>query len=277
VHFVPQPVFSVTGYCPVTELRGLYVTYRSRELAHGLRPRANLDRLNLLSRSRSIPRSGSLTPRSSVRALCSEKGCRKTTLSLHSAGIFFVLNTEKKLDLQLRTAEKAVKTLRVRNRSAASRLKRERDKRIREGRQVARRSTVDVHYVEPQSLPSETFCPRKKIYAQIRASSSHGIPVTELGTLYVAKLLKSIYDVTICIHLLCRNARCPREIKIAKRWFHVLLRYVSQREDIFGTSKFVRQSLKVLSITLRLTESHLRWKDAHSVGTRESGEPVSLG
>jgi len=172
------------------------------------------------------------------------------------------------MDLQLRTAEKAVKTLRVRNRTAHKRLP------PKGSPERAVRSTVDVHYVEPQSLPSQTFCPKKKVYAQIRAKGQHGIPVTDLGSLYVAKLLKSIYDVTTCVHLLSRNARCKREIKIAKRWFHVLLRYVSQREDIFGQSKFVRQSLKVLSITLRLTESHLRWKDAHSVGPALSAEAI---
>lgn len=159
------------------------------------------------------------------------------------------------MDLQLRTAEKAVQTLRVRNRPAFQ-------------QKALGAKKADIHYVEPQRLPSQAYSPRKKIYAQIRATGTSGIPTLDLGSLYVTKLLKSTYDVMTCAHLLCRNARVKCELIAARRWFHILRRYFSHRDDIFGNSKFVRQSLRVLSITLRLTESHLRWKDAHSVGKR---------
>jgi len=165
------------------------------------------------------------------------------------------------MDLQLRTAEKAVHTLRVRNRPLIQ--KQTHKVCPKKDKQGAVHEVL--HYVEPQRLPAETYSPRKKIYSQVRASGT-GFPVRDLGSLYVAKLSKSVYDVTTCIHLLCRNARLKCEIVAAKRWFHILRRWLSLREDIFGSSKFVRQSLRVLSITLRLTESHLRWKDAHTVG-----------
>jgi hypothetical protein len=160
------------------------------------------------------------------------------------------------MDLQLRSAEKAIQTLRVRNRPAFQ----------RQYRRKTGTAPAAIHYVEPQALPSETYSPRKKIYSQVRSTKGAGIPVTDLGSVYVAKLSKSVYDVITCTHLLCRNAKLKCEIKTAVRWFHTLRRYFSQREDIFGNSRFVRQSLRVLSITLRLTKSHLRWKDAHTVG-----------
>jgi len=156
---------------------------------------------------------------------------------------------------QLRTAEKAIHTLRVRNRPALQRQK---------CRKVGTPPSP-VHYVEPERLPSETFCPRKKIYAQLKARGT-GFPVVDLGSLYVAKLSKSVYDVMTNVHLLCRNAWSKDELQTAKRWYHLMRRWLSHRDDIFKNSKFVRQSLRVLSITLRLTESHLRWKDSHSVG-----------
>jgi len=168
------------------------------------------------------------------------------------------------MDLLLCRAEKAIQTLRVRNRPV-----RQRQSRRRTGSVPAA-----IHYVEPQALHPEVYDPRKKIYSQVKCTKGAGIPVVDPGSLYVAKISKSIYDVITCTHLLCRNAKLKCEVQTAVRWFHILRRYFSSRKDIFGDSRFVRQSLRVLSITLRLTRSHLRWKDAHSVGNnRDESRP----
>lgn len=167
-------------------------------------------------------------------------------------------NTKEKVNCSLRTAGVAIKTLKVRNRqaakqSAAALPKRRGSRRWRESMS----KIPKLHYVEPRKLPSETYCVRRKIYTKIRATG-HGIPVTDLGSLYVAKVTKGIYDAVISTHQLCCHVYTEFELKHAKHAVQILQKFISRGGELFEQSVFVRQSLRVISITLRLSERSLR-------------------
>jgi len=141
--------------------------------------------------------------------------------------------------------------------------------------------------VEPERLPAD-FCEvRKKKYTKLAPSKGTGIPVpqAQLGTLYVAKLSKSVFDAVVCTQLLVVNAYKPSEIRIAKQAYHRVRDFLSNGRDLFGDSRFVRQSLKSLSITLRLTtKRYQRYQDDLSevntelpCSTRNSQYPSGLG
>lgn len=150
-------------------------------------------------------------------------------------------------------------TLRVRNRPTMQ--------KRRSGTVGPFKTAKKLHYVEPQFLPSETYCPRKKIYTKVTASGSQcGIPTVDLGSLYVARVSKSLYDSVNYIQLLSRNVYSQSELRIAKRWFHTFRRWYLSKIGILGTSRFLRRAVRVLSITLRLSERHLRCRESCSAG-----------
>jgi hypothetical protein len=168
--------------------------------------------------------------------------------------------------------EKAAKTLSVLGRSEFNRI-------------TVRKLGVSppgIHYVEPRRLPAD-FCEvRKKQYTKLSPSKGKtGFPVPkgQVGTLHVAKLAKGMFDAITCTQLLCSNAYKSDEIKIAKRSFHRIRRFISNGDKLFRTSKFVLQSLKAISITLRLAERRYKRRDGHLVATSETrfgGQPIHL-
>jgi hypothetical protein len=162
----------------------------------------------------------------------------------------------------LRTAKKATKTHRV---LGAPSLQKQKFRKLGE-------LPPEIHFVEPQRLPAN-FCERRRLqYRKLEPQSGSGIPVPvgQLGTLNVARLSKSVFDVILYTQLLCRNVYNSREKKIAVQSFHELRRFLSSRKEVFGTSRFVRQSLKVISITLRLSKRRLSCQDSYSVAMTET-------
>lgn len=185
-----------------------------------------------------------------------------------------MLNTNQKQLVALRIAKKATKTLKILGKPA-----------VQKQRFLAVGSSVpEIHKVEPARLPAD-FCEvKKKQYTQLKpGKTGFKVPKEQLGTLVVAKVAKGIFDAITCAQLLCSNAYNMHELKLAKRAYHATRRFISSRDDILGTSTFVRQSMKVLSITLRFATKrcHRHQDDRFAVITEASGmtrfQPISLG
>jgi hypothetical protein len=103
---------------------------------------------------------------------------------------------------------------------------------------------------------------KRKLYKNLKANGKTcGFPTVDLGSLYVAKISKGIFDAVIYTQRLCCHVYTANELKLAKQAFHELRRFVFKEDEIFRTSKFVRQSLRVISITLRTAERGLRLQD----------------
>lgn len=166
-------------------------------------------------------------------------------------------NTKEKVNCSLRTAGAAIKTLRVRNREVEK--KNSSSLPVKSGSRQWRKtgSPPSLHYVEPQRLPLMTYSVRRKIYTKITAKG-HGIPVYDLGSLYVAKVLKGTYDAIISTQQLCCHVFNWDELKAAKHATQTIQRFFTRGEELFKHSLFVRQSMRVISITLRLAERSLR-------------------
>jgi len=182
-----------------------------------------------------------------------------------------VQNTEKKQLVALRIAKKATKTLGVLGRSDFQRVT----------TRKLNASPPGIHLVEPRRFPSD-FCEVKKgQYKKLEPSKGSGIPVPkgQLHTLNTAKLAKSMFDALICTQLLCSNAYRSDEIKLAKQAFHRIRRFISNGDKFFRTSKFIQQTLKTVSITLRLAEGRYKRRDDHLVVTsaiRFGDRPIHL-
>jgi hypothetical protein len=73
-------------------------------------------------------------------------------------------------------------------------------------------------------------------------------------TLNVAELLKGTFDTLTDLQRLC----CCFSVTAGKsvlQTYHRIQRFFSNRKDIFGSSKFVKQMLRVISITLRIARA----------------------
>lgn len=120
--------------------------------------------------------------------------------------------------------------------------------------------------MEPERLPADFLEVRRKRYCRLSPSKDTGIEVPEelLGSKVVGTVCKYTFDSLIYTHLLCRNVYDSHELKVAKRSYHETRRYFASKKQVFGTSRFVRQTMKVISITLRLSEGYLRYRDRHT-------------
>jgi hypothetical protein len=123
-----------------------------------------------------------------------------------------------------------------------------------------------LHKVEPRRLPENTYKVSAKVYTQIKAKGRDGIPVYDLGSLYVSRIAKGVFDAVVTTQQLCCHVFTKYELKTAKQSFHILRRFTHHRWKIFESSKFVRQSLRVISITLRIAERRLRQRTARMSG-----------
>lgn len=164
-----------------------------------------------------------------------------------------MLNAKEKVNCALRLAKPAIETLRKRNKAA-------------EFKKTPALSKSGLHYVEPRRLPSDSLVVSKRLYSTITASKKRvGFPTRDLGSLYVAKISKGIFDALVTTHQQSCYVYNYFEYGAAKRSFHTVRKFISNREKLFKHSLFVKQTLKSIAITLRFAKGNLRFQDYRNV------------
>jgi len=111
-----------------------------------------------------------------------------------------------------------------------------------------------AYWAEPFQVPDDYCVVKKKKYAKgVYSTYGRGIQCLTTRSLNTASVLNETNTVLTLTYrmFLEENVTC---IQSAKRMYHVLQKFFSNRENVFGTSKFVRQYLRVLSIMLRMAK-----------------------
>jgi len=134
---------------------------------------------------------------------------------------------------------------------------------------------VPTYWVEPVRLRPD-FCEvKKKQYKRglPRGSTGYGIEFHTTRTLNSCKVLQGTYNVLTDMQILSIDMTVNDYRDVLHR-YNRLRRFFLSEVDIFGTSRVVRQYLKVISITLRLTKRHLRCRDSHSMADRDTRKSI---
>jgi len=117
-------------------------------------------------------------------------------------------------------------------------------------------SKVRGHWLEPFRTRSDYCVVRKKFYKKgvNESPTGCGIEFLDPRSLNTAKVLKGTFDVLTLTRIMI-SEESQYWWKSAKRVYQSVQSFFSKREDVFGTSKFVRQMLGIISITMRITHS----------------------